>query len=209
METENTPLAAEILTFSKALADTNRLKIIGLLANHDYNVEEISELLQLQPSTISHHLSKLAKAGLVSSRGDSYYNIYHLEAGAILHMAKLLSEKQTLREMASDVDLDAYDRKVLKNFTNADGTIVKEFPAQFKKFKVLLRYVVRDFEYDRTYTEKEVNDVLRRYHEDFARLRRELVEQGFLTRDPRGTAYERVKDEDRREPDESASSWAK
>ena len=34
-----------------------------------------------------------------------------------------------------------------------------------------------------TYPEAEVNDVLRRYHDDYAALRRYLVDEGFLTRE--------------------------
>ena len=56
----------ELLAFFKALADANRLKIIGLLAQDEYPVEQIAEMLDLRPSTVSHHLSKLSKAGLVS-----------------------------------------------------------------------------------------------------------------------------------------------
>ena len=68
----------ELLNFFKALSDSNRLKIIGLLAQEELSVEQMAEMLQLKPSTVSHHLGKLSKAGLVSARPDSYYNIYRL-----------------------------------------------------------------------------------------------------------------------------------
>ena len=50
-----------ILNFVKALADANRLKIVGLLARRPYSGEELAALLDLKPSTVSHHLSKLVK----------------------------------------------------------------------------------------------------------------------------------------------------
>ena len=50
---------AELLEFFKALADANRLKIIGLLAQDEYTVEEMAEILTLRPSTVSHHLTRL------------------------------------------------------------------------------------------------------------------------------------------------------
>jgi len=40
------------------------LKIIGLLAQRSYSVEELAALLDLKAPTVSHHLSKLAQAGL-------------------------------------------------------------------------------------------------------------------------------------------------
>ena len=48
---------AELLGFFKALADGNRLKIVGLLAQGEYTVEQLAEMLDLRPSTVSHHPS--------------------------------------------------------------------------------------------------------------------------------------------------------
>ena len=72
-------MSEELVTFFKALADSNRLKIVGLLAEKSYSVEELAELLQIKPSTVSHHLSRLSEAGLVKARSESYYNVYHLD----------------------------------------------------------------------------------------------------------------------------------
>lgn len=69
----------ELLYFFKALADANRLKIIGLLAQSPLSVEQIAELLKLHSSTVSHHLARLAKVGLVSARAEGYYSVYQLD----------------------------------------------------------------------------------------------------------------------------------
>mgnify|MGYP001061433023 FL=1 len=37
-------MSEELVTFFKALADSNRLKIVGLLAEKSYSVEELAEL---------------------------------------------------------------------------------------------------------------------------------------------------------------------
>ncbi|MGD8807913.1 MAG: metalloregulator ArsR/SmtB family transcription factor, partial [Chloroflexota bacterium] len=71
---ENTQLT-ELLAFFKALSDANRLKIVGLLAQSDYSVEELAAILALRPSTVSHHLARLTEVGLVSARAESYYSI--------------------------------------------------------------------------------------------------------------------------------------
>jgi len=55
----------ELLNFFKALADANRLKIVGLLAQKPHTVEELAALLDIKPSTVSHHLARLSDAGLV------------------------------------------------------------------------------------------------------------------------------------------------
>ena len=164
----------ELVRFFKALSDVNRLKIVGLLAQEPYSVEQIASMLHLSPSTVSHHLSKLAEAGLVSARAESYYNIYSLQSKVLEEMSQRLLKRETLPRLVETIDTDAYDRKVLKEFTNPDGT-VKAFPAQRKKLDVIVHYVANAFEFGRRYPEKQVNDILFRYNEDFATLRRELI----------------------------------
>jgi predicted transcriptional regulator len=173
---------SQLLDFFKALADANRLKIIGLLAQEAFTVEQLAAMLDLRPSTVSHHLSRLAKAGLVSARAEGYYNIYRLETSKLENMARQLLSRETLPAIAADVDLEAYDRKVLTDFSNPDGTL-KTIPAQRKKLAVILRHVAKSFEPEVRYPEKEVNQVLTRFHEDTATLRRELVGAGLLERD--------------------------
>jgi hypothetical protein len=84
--------------------------------------------------------------------------------------------------------MDGYDRKVIADFTRPDGSL-KEIPAQRKKLEAILRYVVRDFEPGNSYTEKQVNKILSRYHEDTASLRRELVGAKLMARERGGGEY--------------------
>lgn len=178
----------ELLEFFKALADGNRLRILGLLARQPLTVEQMAEMLNLRPSTVSHHLQYLAHVGLVSAKAEGYYNIYQLENAALEGMARQLLAKDTLPGVAADVDMDAYDRKVIANFTAPDGRI-KAFPAQRKKFEAILRYVLRVFEPGVRYSEKQVNQMLGQFHEDTATLRRELVGYGWLKREGGGGDY--------------------
>ncbi len=167
---ENDP---ELLAFLKALADTNRLKMIGLLAHRPYSGEELSAMLGLKASTISHHLARLSAVGLVSARAEGYYNMYRLDQAALQKIRRLFSHAD-LVTAAAGVDVAGYDRKVVADFSRPDGSL-KEIPAQRKKLEAILRHVVRDFEPGRRYSEKQVNQTLSRYHEDTASLRRELV----------------------------------
>lgn len=171
-----------LLLFFKALADANRLKIIGLLANQPSTVEQLASALNLSSPTVSHHLSRLAEAGLVSARAESYYSIYSLETSALEEMSREMLKRENLPALATDVDVDAFDRKVINEFVTRDGRI-KAFPVQLKKMEVLLKYVIKSFELDTRYTEKQVNEILKTYNEDFATLRRELVEAKYLARD--------------------------
>jgi hypothetical protein len=183
--------ADELLAFFKALADANRLKIIGVLAQRESTVEQLAAMLDLRPSTVSHHLSKLGEVGLVSARSESYYNVYRLETGTLEDASRRLLAVERIAEAAADVDADAYDREVLANYLLPDGRL-KQIPTQRKKLEVILHYLLREFDPQAEYTEKQVNEIIGRYHEDIAGLRRDLVDSKLLARDKRGLAYRRT-----------------
>ncbi len=191
MEKAMTDTNNDLVAFFKALADTNRLKIIGLLAGQPYSVEELAAILNLKPSTVSHHLAKLARVGLVSARADSYYNVYELNGKALESRARELFSQENLTASVADVDADAYDKKVVKDYTRRDGSL-KTIPAQKKKLEAVLRHVVRAFEPGKRYSEKRVNEILSRFHDDTASLRRELVGSGLMKREGGGGDYWRT-----------------
>jgi len=175
------PNDEQLLTFFKALADANRLKIVGLLSEHEYSVEHLAALLNLRPPTVSHHLKLLAEAGLVSARAVSYYNLYHLETDVLEQIARHLGEQDKLPRMAAEVDLEAYDRKVLRDVLLPDGRL-KVIPAQRKKREVILRHILNEFQPEVHYTEQQVNEILSRFHEDTATLRREMIVYKMMKR---------------------------
>jgi predicted transcriptional regulator len=184
-------MSEELVTFFKALADSNRLKIVGLLAEKSYSVEELAELLQLKPSTVSHHLSRLAEAGLVQARSESYYNVYQLDQSLLQEKARTMFTQGELSNVAAEVDADAYDKKVIRDYTRRDGTL-KTLPSQRKKLEAILRYVAQAFEVGKHYSEKQVNEILSGYHNDTATLRRELVGYGLMQREGGGGEYWRA-----------------
>jgi predicted transcriptional regulator len=170
-----------LLEFFKALADEKRLQIVGLLARQDYSVEELATILELSSATVSHHLRKLQKAGLVQARAAQHYHIYSVQLQTLHEMSQQILSQAALQETTEELDLGAYDRKVLRDFMEGDR--LKAIPRQWKKREVILRYLAEQFEMDRRYTEKEVNEILDRTHEDYASLRRYLVDSRRLARD--------------------------
>ena len=181
-----------LLAFFKALADANRLKLVGLLADNEATVEELAAMLEISASTVSHHLSKLAEIGLVSARAEGYYSVYHLETEALERMAKRLLAEETLPEVAKDLDRKAYDREVLKIYLNEDGSI-RQLPTNRRKLDVILRYIAEHFDFGKIYTEKQVNQVIGALNEDISGLRRDLISVGYLDRKKDGSEYWRVK----------------
>jgi ArsR family transcriptional regulator len=163
----------------KALGHPARLLMLNLIQQKPRHGEELAAILNLKPATISHHLAKLAEAGLLTSTKDQYYQMFSL-VGDVLK--KPLGEVIRLPQpsLTDEVETDAYKQKVLKAFIKR-GRLVR-LPAQLKKMQVILELIVQEFEPEREYTEKEVNFILLDFHEDVATLRRSLVEHGLMTR---------------------------
>lgn len=183
-------MESDLVNIFKVLADANRLKILGLLSRQEYSGEELAAFLALKPSTVSHHLSKLAAVGLVSARAEGYYNMYQLERTAVERIRHLFSQAD-LGNAADDIHADAYERKVISDFTLPDGSL-KQIPAQRKKLEIILDHIVQSFELGLHYTEQQVNEVLARFHPDTASLRRELVASRLMARQGGGGEYWRL-----------------
>ena len=181
----------ELVAVFKALADSSRLKIVGLLAQQPYTVEQLAAMLELKASTSSHHLATLSAVGLVSARAEGYYNVYRLEKSALSASMQRIFSSDQMASVTADVDLDAFDRKVVTDYSLPDGRL-KTLPAQRKKLEAVLRYIVKSFEPGARYSEKQVNEILARFHEDTASLRREMVGYKLMQREGGGGEYWRV-----------------
>lgn len=69
-----------------------------------------------------------------------------------------------------------------------DGPL-EVFPLKEKKRVAILRHILQNFEPNKTYTEKEVNAILKRFYTDYVLLRRLLIDYGFMDRTFDGSAY--------------------
>ena len=113
----------EILSFVKAMASADRLRIIGVLVRGRATQAEIAEQLHLPVRDVFNHLSFLVHVGVVSETDG----VYDLNEKAIESLARGQFEgKREAYVPPEDKQEDA--RKVLKNFLNADGTL-KQIPA--------------------------------------------------------------------------------
>ncbi len=162
-----------LLQFFKVLADETRLKLLGILANGERSVEELAALLQLKAPTVSHHLARLKELNLVGMRTDGNIHYYWLNAEALRQTNKQLLTPEKVAGLVDDLEGDAWERKVLKDFF--EGTRLKEIPASPKKRMVILKWLANQFEYGVRYREAEVNEIIQRYHPDSSSLRRELI----------------------------------
>ncbi|MGZ9226832.1 MAG: DUF2087 domain-containing protein [Anaerolineales bacterium] len=176
----------ELLSFVKALASADRLRIIGVLVRGKASQTDIAEQLHLPVRDVFNHLSFLVHVGLITESNGTY----DIDEKAIESYARGQFEgKRPTFESKESKPEDA--RKVLKNFLNADGTL-KQLPPQGNKLIIVLNFIVDAFAFDADYNEKEVNTILRRFHVDTAALRRYLVDNGLMARESDGSRYWRV-----------------
>lgn len=181
----------EAILLFKCLSDKSRLQILKSLAIEDMYVERLAERLGITAATVSFHLKKLADAGAVTSYKSQYYMMYSLNK-EIFETSIL----DIIREKSDEADLQAqrdaeYRQKVINAFFEYGK--LKSIPAQRKKERIVLEVIAEAFEYDRIYTEREVNIIIADFHDDFCTIRRNMVGEGLLARDTNG--YWRVKPE--------------
>lgn len=173
-------LLDKLVSFFKTLADETRLRIVGLLATREYSVEELAATLGVKDPTVSHHLAKLKELGLVTMRAEGNLHYYALDAEALRGLSKEVLTPEVIAAVADDLNEDAYERRVLRTFM-VDGRLA-EIPAQRKKREVILRWLVKHFDKGRKYPEAQVNAIIKKYHEDYATLRREFIMAKLMER---------------------------
>lgn len=74
------------------------------------------------------------------------------------------------------------DAETLRRFFGKDGRLLT-IPSKHVKKLVVLNQLAQAFEPGKVYPEREVNEILGRFHEDVAALRRYLFEEGFMMRE--------------------------
>ena len=171
---------ADVIKLFKCLADKSRLQILKSLIHEDMYVELLAQRLDLTASTISFHLKKLESVGAVTSRKDQYYTIYSIKEDVFKStILYLIKEESSEAEIQKERE-ENYRKKVIENFF-VYGKL-KNIPAQRKKRLIILEEIAKAFDFDREYTEREVNIIIADFHDDFCTLRREMVGENILTR---------------------------
>lgn len=173
----------------KVLSDPSRMQIVKLLLKEEMYVEMIASTLDLTSSTVSFHLKKLLKVGLVKARKDQYYNVYSLNKDMLQVNLQYMIDHEEAETEIQKVRQDDYKTKVIKTFF--DGKRLKSIPVQRKKKIIILEELSSNFELGRQYKEPELNEIIKESHEDFCTLRREFIMERFFTRDK--GIYTRIK----------------
>ena len=153
------------------LADIDRFKVISAVALGSSDVAEIVARSGVERRVAEKALARLSAADLIVSD----------EAGWRVRFDELLAQARAVaaEREASDRGPESSDA-VLRNFFKR-GRLVS-IPASHSKRLVVLDRLAQEFEPGRKYREAEVNDTLKKFHDDYASLRRYLVDSEFLDR---------------------------
>lgn len=172
------------------LSDVQR-ELLTLIAQ-GLSDKEVAAKLGVAQSTIRNHRFKLrekerqarlflAIMDLLSN--DTNKKINKLEKEIICDAHKTAT---TIDDRYNITDKEKMD--AIKTYMNEEGGL-KSYPAREKKKIIILGEIIKNFAKGRTYSEKEVNRILKRIYEDHTTIRRALVEYGFFERTNDGSSY--------------------
>jgi hypothetical protein len=163
---EELPSARELVAL---LAETDRLRALAAVTLGASTLPEVAERTGLEPRAAARALSRLVAGGLLEGEAGKGYRVRTeaLQAAAI----------PPAGEAEPDEELGD---QVLRRFIPKGRLLA--IPAARGKRLVVLDHLAGLFEPGRRYPEPEVNELLGRYHPDYAMLRRYLVDDGFLDR---------------------------
>jgi len=184
------------LSLCKALAAPGRLAILGALAAPPFPTLTLAELAQrttVPAASLERDLRQLAEAGLIKILDweaaqpgheprparvafDRAYMQAMAQVIATLHKVQIQIAPPAERPV-----LDERTRTLIRFMQN--GRLIS-WPGQFKQQVYVLEEVAGAFAPDRTYSEREVDAILKEiYAYDHCTLRRALIDLKFLRRE--------------------------
>lgn len=88
---------------------------------------------------------------------------------------------------------DKEREQTLKNlFREGPDGPLDVFPSKEKKKFIVSEHLAKRFDKGKTYSEQEVNEILKRAHPEFATIRRFFVDYGLMERSDDGRVYKRT-----------------
>jgi hypothetical protein len=161
----------------RALADPERLAIAGRLARQSRSSSELAEDLDLPVARVRKHINRLTATGVVRLEPDR--RTYRLDPETLRWAAEQVGPPRGAGLALGAANED--EEIVLRTFFR-DGRLM-EIPAKEAKRRIVLERIAIEFEPGVHYDEREVNAIVGRFFNDFAALRRYLVDEGFLDRE--------------------------
>jgi hypothetical protein len=186
-----TPLDHTINNIIAAVLNTERLTLIAHLSQAEFSVTELSKISKLNQKDIQRHLEVLETAHLVKVVDRDEQLFYHFNPDQIEQLNRQYFAQTNKPVNLSEYDLSNDQKKIVVQHTRDDGSL-KMIPTKSKKIIAILEYVTVSFEKNRDYNEKQVNEILEKFHPDTSTLRRYMIDYGYLGRENDGSRYWRI-----------------
>ncbi|HEX8099993.1 MAG TPA: DUF2087 domain-containing protein [Actinomycetota bacterium] len=161
----------------RVLADPERLSVAGALARQAATAAELAATLGLPTDRVRRHLSRLSRAGIASIDKDR--RTYRYTAETLREAARSVGPPREAGVALGAVYEE--EESVLRQYFR--GGRLREIPAKHSKRLIVLSRLSLEFDIGVRYNEREVNEILKRFHPDHAALRRYLVDEAFLSRE--------------------------
>jgi hypothetical protein len=157
------------------LADDDRRRVSAALVLGESTLEEVREATGLTSRRAATALARLVSGDLVvrSDRGD------HVLVGEAFRLAAMAAAPVRPGPDPTD-DMPEDDARIRRRYVR--GGRLTQIPSQLSRRRVVLDRLAQEFDVGSRYSERQVNAILGRFHEDVASLRRFLVDEGFLDR---------------------------
>jgi ribosomal-protein-alanine N-acetyltransferase len=159
--------------YARLCLDPVRLSALGRAAEGTLIADDLSQAMGISRRAALETIAALRLAGLLDD-GDG------LAVDALHTVASTLPKAEPASDAITAGDWTNAERKVLRTFFSGDS--LTEIPAQRRKRLVVLERLAQEFEPGVRYDEVSVSRQLARYHEDYASLRRYLIEESLLSR---------------------------
>jgi predicted transcriptional regulator len=173
-----------LVSFYKTMGDPTRVRIVTLLAKGPLHGQAIAGKLGLTAPTITHHLKKLREASIVYERRDKNTIYFYLNESMIKQQAQVLTQLLDKREeeLENMVKISLERQKIIENFFTREGKL-KNIPAQRKKKLMVFEHMIQGLTVGKKYQEKEINEYIKKFHEDYATIRREFIINHYMFRE--------------------------
>jgi len=159
----------------------NQKKLLSLMYS-DLTDKEIATRLEVSPSTVRHQRFMFReKAKQAKMYLAVYEQVIERKSSSeemivpVHNNATMLDNRYVTTEKERDQILEAV-------FESLSPLRLKTFPKKEKKKVVILTKVAEQLESEKRYTEKELNEILKNIYDDYAVIRRYLVDYGFMGR---------------------------
>ena len=159
--------------FLRLAVDPIRLAVLGESVIEPVDADSLAARLSVDRRRVVEALGRLRQTGLIGDNGL-------VDRSMLRHVAELLPREPVIDPAILEGPWSHEEADVLSRFFVGDR--LRSIPTNVTKRRVVLERLAQEFEPGLRYEEADVNFRLQLFYQDYAALRRCLVDEDLLTR---------------------------